>query len=89
MRLFEEILARAGDGGEVGFGGAKVVLLCGRCAVLENVRTVFSFSAQEIVFTLARGKVCVTGEGLVLARYGEGDALVEGDVRAAAFAEDA
>ncbi len=87
MRLFEEILARAGDGGEIGHAGAKAVFLGGRCAALENVRGIFSFSEREAVFLLARGRIRVTGEGLRIARYGEGDALVAGNVRAVEYSE--
>lgn len=80
MRLFEEILSEA-DGGEIAFSGAKAVFWGGRCAALENVRGIFAFTAGEIVFELARGRVRVAGEELRIVRYGEGDALVEGKVR--------
>lgn len=85
MRLFEEILSKAGDGGEVGFAGAKAVFLGGRCAALENVRGIYAFTEEEAVFLLARGRVRVAGKGLRIARYGDGDALIEGDVRAVEF----
>ena len=80
MRLFEEILSGA-DGGEVASSGAKAVFLGGRCAVLENVRGIFAYTAGEVVFETSRGRVRVAGEDLRIARYGEGDALVEGKVR--------
>ena len=80
MRLFEEILSGA-DGGEVAFSGAKAVFLGGRCAALENVRGIFACTAGEVVFETSRGRVRVAGEDLRIARYGEGDALVEGKVR--------
>ena len=88
MRLFEEILRCAGDGGEIAFGGAKAVFLGGRCAVLGNVRGIFAFTGEEIGFSLPRGRVRVAGKGLRIARYGEGDALVEGDVRAVELVEE-
>ena len=52
------------------------------------MRGIFAFTAEEIVFSLARGRVRVAGKGLRIARYGEGDALVEGDVRAVELVEE-
>ena len=48
---------------------------------LENVRGIFAYTAGEVVFETSRGRVRVAGEDLRIARYGEGDALVEGKVR--------
>ena len=52
-----------------------------RAVMLENVRGIFAYTAGEVVFETSRGRVRVAGEDLRIARYGEGDALVEGKVR--------
>ncbi len=75
MRLFEEIL-----GEEVAFGGAKAVMLAGRCACFENVRSLLSFTEEEICVLTASGTLTVSGTGLCIARYGGGDLVVRGNV---------
>ena len=71
MRLFEEILSAAGFGEELS-GGAKVVLFAGRCGYFENVKS--------ISLLLKRGEVHVEGKNLCVARYGEGDLLLKGEI---------
>ena len=80
MRLFGEMLSGA-DGGGIAFSGAKAGILGGRRAALENRHAIFAYTAGEVVFETSRGRVRVAGEDLRIARYGEGDALVEGKVR--------
>lgn len=82
VRIFEEILSALGIAEDVAFGGAKVVLYAGRCAYFENVQSVLSFSAEEVVLRLKRGEVRARGKDLCVARYGGGDLLLVGDVRA-------
>lgn len=81
MRLFEEILSALGGDEEIAFGGAKVVLYAGRCAYFENVKSILSFSKEAVIIQLKKGTVCAEGEGLAVARYGEGDLLLTGNVR--------
>ena len=88
VRLFEEIVSALGPDGEALFGGAKVVLYAGKCAYFENVKSVLSFSESAAVLRLKRGTVTAEGRGLSIARYGEGDLLLKGDVRCVR-AEDA
>ena len=81
MRLFEEIMSVLGPDGEVLFGGAKVVLYAGKCAYFENVKSISSFSDGELVLLLKEGTVTAEGSGFSIARYGDGDLLLKGDVR--------
>ena len=81
MRLFDEILTRLGADADVCFGGAKAVLLVGKCAYFENVRGIASLSAEEAVLAFAGVRLRVTGRGMTVARYGGGDLLLAGDVR--------
>lgn len=82
MRLFEEIFSALGLAEDVAFGGAKAVLYAGRCAYFENVKCILSFTAEEVVLQVGRGEACARGRGLRIARYGGGDLLLVGDVRA-------
>ena len=79
MRLFEEILTAAGLGEELS-GGTKVVLFAGRCGYFENVKSISSFSESSVSLLLKRGEVLVEGKGLRIARYGEGDLLLVGEI---------
>ncbi|HIY45615.1 MAG TPA: YabP/YqfC family sporulation protein [Candidatus Borkfalkia excrementipullorum] len=79
MRLFEEILSAAGFGDELS-GGAKVVLFAGRCGYFENVKSISSFSDTAVSLLLKRGEVHVEGKNLCVARYGEGDLLLKGEI---------
>ena len=81
MRLFDEIVTRLGADADVCFGGAKAVLLVGKCAYFENVRGIVSLSAEEAVLAFAGVRLRVTGRGMTVARYGGGDLLLAGDVR--------
>ena len=81
MRLFDEIVTRLGADADVCFGGAKAVLLVGKCAYFENVRGIASLSAEEAVLAFAGVRLRVTGRGMTVARYGGGDLLLAGDVR--------
>ena len=80
MRLTEEI-AGALFGEDVAFGGGKIVLLCGRGACFEDVKGLFSLSAEEVTVLLKGGTATVRGEGLAVARYGGGDLVLRGRVR--------
>ena len=79
MRLFEEILSAAGFG-EGPAGGAKAVLVGGFGGFFENVKGIASFSDTEVCLLLRRGEVRVGGRGLRIARYGEGDLLLRGEI---------
>ncbi len=79
MRLFEELVRELGDE-EIAFGGAKIVLLAGRGAYFENVKSIFSLGKDGAVLLTRGGKVSVEGEGLAVARYGGGDLLLRGRV---------
>lgn len=79
MRLFEELVCELGDE-EIAFGGAKIVLLAGRGAYFENVKSIFSLGNEGAVLLTRGGKVSVEGEGLAVARYGGGDLLLRGRV---------
>lgn len=81
MRLFDEIVTRLGADADVCFGGAKAVLLVGKCAYFENVRGIASLSAEEAVLAFAGVRLRVTGRSMTVARYGGGDLLLAGDVR--------
>ena len=81
MRLFDEIVTRLGADADVCFGGAKAVLLVGKCAYFENVRGIASLSAEEAVLAFAGVRLRVTGRNMTVARYGGGDLLLAGDVR--------
>lgn len=79
MRLFEEILSAAGFDEELA-GGAKVVLFAGKCGYFENVKSISAFSDTEVSLLLKCGEVHIAGRGLCVARYGEGDLLLKGEI---------
>ncbi len=81
MRLFEEILAQFGFGGDVAFFGAKFVVYEGKCAYFENVKSIASFSSERVEILLKKGQVRIEGENFSIARYGEGDLLLAGKVQ--------
>ena len=80
MRLFEEILSAAGFDEELAFGGAKVVLIAGRCGYFENVKGISSFTDTAVSLLTKRGEVRIEGKGLRVARYGGGDLLLRGEI---------
>lgn len=45
------------------------------------VKTVAEFSSERVVLIVGRGSITVAGEGLEVAKYFEGDALIKGDIK--------
>ena len=73
MRLFEEALGALGISQDVVNGGAKVVVMTGVCACLENVKGITLLTAEQVNVKTRGGEVRIYGKGLVVARYGLGD----------------
>ncbi len=80
MKLFDEIMSRLGVDEEIVFGGAKYVVFDGRCAYFENVKGIDDFSENEVKILLKKGKLKVSGNGLYIRRFIEGDLAILGEI---------
>ncbi len=87
MRLFEEIMNACGVSSDVAFGGAKFVVYAGKCACFENVKGISLLTKEEVDLLLPDCEVCVSGQGLRIARYGMGDLVLTGKVEKVEIAE--
>lgn len=89
MRLWQEILSQLGDGQPPDGGVAGVIYTVweGKGGYFQNVKSLASFSPQEIRLRLRRGMLCVTGEGLTVAKYCESDVFIRGKISSVSCAE--
>ena len=82
MQLWQEILSQLGDGqppdGDV--REAIYTVWTDRGGYFQNVKSLQSFSPQEIRLRLRRGALRVAGEGLVVAKYAESDVFIRGKI---------
>lgn len=59
----------------------RAVLFGDGAAYFENVRSVVGFTAEEIILSLKRGGLKITGEDLYIKKYCSGDVAVCGKIR--------
>ena len=82
MHLWQEILSQLGDGqspdGDV--REAIYTVWTDRGGYFQNVKSLQSFSPQEVRLRLRRGALRVAGEGLVVAKYAESDIFIRGKI---------
>ncbi len=76
MNLLEQILSELGADTLKSF-----TVVPGFGGYFRSVKTVAEFSPQRVVLLLRRGAVTLEGEGLEVAKYFEGDALIRGEVK--------
>ncbi len=76
MKLLEQLLA------EYGADVTKsITLVPGFCCFICGVKTITSFSPENITVAAGKLKVTVLGAGMEVGSYFEGDLMVKGDVR--------
>lgn len=59
----------------------RAVLFGDSAAYFENVRSVVGFSEEEIILSLKRGGLRISGEKLYIKKYCSGDVAVCGKIR--------
>ncbi len=77
MRLYDEIFKNA-DGGAM----QRCVIVPGGGGYFEGVKSVGDFSNEKIVLFFPRLGVEITGEGLEIKKYCEGDLQLSGKISA-------
>lgn len=60
----------------------RAVLLGDGAGYFENVSSILSFSPEEIVLSLKKGKLRISGEKLYVKKYCMGDVAICGKIRA-------
>ena len=81
MRLWQEIFSQLGDGeGMEGVISLSYTVWEGKGGYFQNIKSLVSFSPQQIVFALRRGTLLVLGEGLSVAKYCENDVIIRGNI---------
>ncbi len=80
MRLYDEIFKNA-DGGAT----QRCVVVPGGGGYFQGVKSVGDFSQEKIILYFPCGGVEVTGEGLVIKKYYEGDLQLHGKITSLAL----
>ena len=82
MRLWQEIVSQLGDGQPPAGDAAGVIYTVweGKGGYFQNVKSLTAFSPTEILLRLRRGELCVSGEGLTVAKYCESDVFIRGKI---------
>lgn len=78
MRLFEELFGGADDG----LTGVRCVWKIGGEGYFEGVKGLTKFSPVEIRLLTAQGETLVSGEGLTVKKYADGDLYIGGNIYA-------
>ncbi len=76
MRLYDEIFNNA-DGGAT----ERCVVVPNGGGYFQGVKSVGDFCGEKIVLYFPRGGVEITGEGLVIKKYYDGDLQLSGKIR--------
>ena len=84
MGLWQEIYAQLNDG--EGATARDAFALCytvwsGKGGYFQNVKSLGSFSKEEVVLYANRGSIRITGENFTVAKYLEHDVLIRGNIR--------
>lgn len=73
---------------EVMTGKARVVLMAGEGALVEQHRGLIGYEKDQILFRIKKGILMLEGEEMVITTFGAFDAVVEGKVRCIRLKED-
>lgn len=73
---------------EVMTGKARVVLMAGEGALVEQHRGLIGYEKEQILFRTKKGILMLEGEEMVITTFGAFDAVVEGKVRCIRLEED-
>lgn len=80
MKLLQQILS------EVGADTAKAyTVIPGFGGYFKSVRAVVEYSPEKIVLQIGKSQLTVTGNGLAIGKYFEGDLLVSGNIVCTSF----
>lgn len=75
MRLYNEIFKNAD-----GIGGERCVFVPSGGGYFEGVKAVGEFSERKVVLCFSGARVEVTGEGLTIKKYCDGDLELSGKI---------
>ena len=73
---------------EVMTGKARVVLMAGEGALVEQHRGLIGYEKDQILFRIKKGMLMLEGEEMMITTFGAFDAVVEGKVRCIRLEED-
>ncbi|MBR3904469.1 MAG: YabP/YqfC family sporulation protein [Clostridia bacterium] len=73
---------------EVMTGKARVVLVAGEGALVEQHRGLIGYEKDQILFRIKKGVLMLEGEEMMITTFGAFDAVVEGKVRCIRLEED-
>ena len=73
---------------EVMTGKARVVLMAGEGALVEQHRGLIGYEKDQILFRIKNGILMLEGEEMVITTFGAFDAVVEGKVRCIRLEEE-
>ncbi|MBO4262296.1 MAG: YabP/YqfC family sporulation protein [Clostridia bacterium] len=79
MALYENLLSSLGIDGEVLPYAFRFSVYGGCGGFFEGVK-ISSFSADEIIFAVSRGKIKVTGKNLCVKKYVEREVVLGGEI---------
>lgn len=73
---------------EVMTGKARVVLVAGEGALVEQHRGLIGYEKDQILFRIKKGMLMLEGEEMMITTFGAFDAVVEGKVSCIRLEED-
>lgn len=73
---------------EVMTGKARVVLVAGEGALVEQHRGLIGYEKDQILFRIKKGMLMLEGEEMMITTFGAFDAVVEGKVRCIRLEEE-
>lgn len=78
----EDLSQRLGLPEDLTLGAAKLTLVAGKQALVENHRGLLSYGSERMVIRLPRGKLSLTGSGLSLLAMNHSELLIGGKLQA-------
>lgn len=81
MSLIENIAAACGMDASLVPEDYRITVFGGRSGYFEGIKGIASFAETEVVLFLKKGRLTVTGEGLSLGKFCEGDLVICGRIR--------
>ena len=81
MRLINEILLRLGFDENLVFDGVCYTVLDGHSAYFQNIKSINKFTPTEIELGAKKGIVRVSGSGLYVSKYSQGDLIICGKIK--------
>ncbi len=79
MELIQEIMEQLRYDAAVS-SSFRYYFVDGAGAYFQNVKSISSFSENEVSLCVAGGEVKIRGKGLFIRKYFEGDAIVDGKI---------